>query len=300
MQKIKVAIIIVNYNGVNDTIECLNSINNSNVRSNILIEIYVVDNKSTNDELSVISNKFPNIIPIQSEINQGFAGGNNIGIRRALSEGSDYILLLNNDTVIDNNMIEELLSVVDDNTIVSPKMLYFSKPDIVWYGGGYIDRHKGNSYHFGMNLKDDHLTEVTRCSFATGCCILIPRKIIQQCGYFEDDYFMYCEDTEYCVRIQEAGYRILYNPNAVLWHKVSASTGGDESPFSIYYMTRNRLSCISKHNKYFLFPSFQYAFLSRIFRMMTSRIINKSIFRAYSLGIKDFLNHKMGRSEEIG
>lgn len=291
MVDIKIAVILVDYNGYEDTIECIESIEKSTVQSQIVI----VDNASKENEAKEIMNEFPEVKAIRAETNGGFSAGNNIGIRWALEQGYEYIVLLNNDTVIDPNMLELLCQNASDTTVSVPKMLYFSKPDIVWYGGGFINRKTGNAEHSYMNQKDPYGTLVQECDFATGCCLMIPSSIFRKVGLLDEKFFMYCEDTEFCLRLKENGIGINYVPTAKLWHKISQSTGGDESAFSIYYMTRNRILCIKEHRKEFAKKALAFTVGTRLIRMIQMRISGKPEWRAFKKGIHDGIKGVTGR-----
>lgn len=293
MNESKIAIILVNYNGLKDTIDCIQSIEKSNAQS----QIVVVDNASKENEAEIISKKFPEVKTIRSETNGGFSAGNNIGIQWALDQGYDYIALLNNDTVIAPDMLELLCDSTSDRSVSAPKMLYFSRPDVIWYGGGRINRKTGNAEHIYMNQKDPGDTKVRKCDFATGCCIMIPASVFQKVGMLDEKFFMYCEDTEFCLRFMEHGISINYVPSAKLWHKVSQSTGGDESAFSIYYMTRNRILCLRDHKKVFPYVALLFTVATRIIRMIQMALRGKPEWKAFQKGITDGLRGVTGKVE---
>ncbi len=295
MEKNKVAIVLVNYNGLQDTMECIESL--TKLRDFDSATIYVVDNASKNDDLTFIKEKFSFINAIQSKENLGFAGGNNIAIRDAIEQNCDYVLLLNNDTIVDKEMLTNLLEAVDDNSIVAPSMYYYNEPDVMWYGGGKISKTTGNATH---NNKDKVLSDscdtIEDCTFATGCCILIPRNIIEIIGMLNEDYFMYCEDVEYCLRAIIAGFHIKYVPKAKLWHKVSKSTGGDSSSFSIYYMTRNRLKYITDYREYFHPIAYSYSVFSRYIRALQYLVRRNGHWKAFIKGIQDYRKRSFGKA----
>lgn len=285
MTRSKLAIILVDYNGLNDTFECIESIEKSTVQS----QIVVVDNYSRENEARTISQQFPEVKTIRSKMNGGFSAGNNLGIRWALEQGYEYIALLNNDTVIAPNMLELLWQYASDTSVSAPKMLYYSNPETIWYGGGKINRKTGNAEHYYMNQEDPGDKTVQKCDFATGCCIMIPALVFRKVGLLDERFFMYCEDTEFCLRLKENGIGINYVPTAKLWHKVSQSTGGDESAFSIYYMTRNRILYIKDHKKEFWPTALAYTVVTRIIRMIQMIVKGKTEWRAFQKGIHDGL-----------
>ena len=291
--KKRLAIIIVNYNGFSDTKECIESINNKDES----ILIIVVDNGSKNDESRELKSLFPDIHTIRSEINGGFSYGNNLGIKYALDNNYDYCMLLNNDTLIDSGMIHLLLTKADDKTITVPTMFYASMPDTIWYGGGFINRSTGNSQHKRMNTKENvDLLKDEESTFATGCCILFNSNLVKRIGMFNEEMFMYCEDTEFCIRALKDENRILYVPQAKLWHKVSKSTGGSASQFSTYYMTRNRFYCIKKHRDFYNWTAMPFTFVSRIIRMILYYLKRDLNYEAIKMGIIDYYKGITGRN----
>lgn len=289
----KVAVILVNYNGIKDTIECIKSLQHSDSYNEI--KIIVVDNASKVNQCKEINDQFPDVVTIRSEVNGGFSAGNNIGIKWALENQYGYIMMLNNDTVVAPDMIKFLKQKCDAETVVAPKMLYFSKPDIIWYGGGTINKKTGNAEHYNMNSTDKHDVKSSECTFATGCCIMLKSETINKVGLLNEDYFMYCEDTDYCIRLQKVGIKILYVSSAKLWHKISASTGGDESAFSIYYMTRNRIEVIKKYKDYFDFTALPFTIISRKIRRNQMKKKDNPSWKAFDKGIKDGINGVSGK-----
>lgn len=245
----KIAIILVNYNGKDYNEECIKSILNSTTKN---YEIIVVDNDSKDNSIELIREKFNDKVKlILAGENLGFSGANNLAIEYAIENNFDYVMLLNNDTVIDKNMISIMLDRSRyGNYIISPKIYYYDNRDIIWSAGGTINWRKGLPIQYGINDKDNNeINEGKKIEFATGCCILIPMKCIKEVGLLSEEYFLYYEDTDYSTRILEKNFEIVYEPRAIMYHKVSASTGGEKSELYWYYMTRNRLIFNKKFNK---------------------------------------------------
>lgn len=290
MQNSKIATIVVNYNGLSDTIDCIKSVQ----KSKYTCHIVVVDNASVGTDAEILRSIYPNITVIASKINGGFSYGNNLGIKWAIEHDYDFVLLLNNDTVIDENMISLLHEHADEVTITVPSMFYYSKPYLLWYGGGYVDKRTGNAKHKRINkIVDVDFMEPEDCTFATGCCMLLSTGVIKKIGMLEENFFMYCEDTEFCIRAIKNGIRIQYIPWAKLWHKVSSSTGGCDSPFSTYYMTRNRLRYIDLHKDFFYVTAKPFTLLTRKIRAMTCK--NEKVKEAFLRGIKDYKDGVLGK-----
>jgi GT2 family glycosyltransferase len=244
----KIYVILVNYNGYKDTIECVQSIQNMNYEN---FKILIVDNGSTNDSIIQLKRAVNECFIIESKMNLGFAGGNNLGIKYALENGADYILLLNNDTIVDlnflNNMIQPFKSNIDIG-IVGCKIMYYPEKNIIWYAGGYIDWFRFVGMHFGLKEFDKgQYNDEKEIDFMTGCCMLIKKEVFKKVGLLSNEYFMYFEDVDFCVKVRERGYKIWYNPNAVIYHKVGFSAGGEESSFAIKWCTRNRIIFMNRH-----------------------------------------------------
>lgn len=245
----KLAIILVNYNGIEYNINCINSILDSSFKN---FEIIVVDNDSKDGSVEELERVFNNKITlIKLNDNLGFSGANNIGIEYAKENNFDYIMLLNNDTVIDKDMISIMIeSSKYHNCLVSPKIYYYDNKNIIWSAGGTINWKKGLPIQYGINEEDENENgKLMNIEFATGCCLLIPIEAINDVGFLSEEYFLYYEDTDYSCRVINAGHKILYNSEAIMYHKVSASTGGEKSLMYWYYMTRNRLIFNKKFNK---------------------------------------------------
>lgn len=289
MAKSEIAIILVNYNGEQLTLDCIKSIN----KGTKIPDIVLVDNASEKFDKSKFE-MYQNVIVIQNKKNLGFSGGNNIGIQYALKNGYKFIGILNNDTIIDENMIDILLNKVDYNTLVTPKMYYYNQSDILWYAGGYINYFKGEAFHIGMGEKDYGQYDSERLvEFATGCCWLACRDVFEKMSGLSEEYFMYCEDTDFCLRCKREGIRIRFVPSAKLWHKVGASSEG-ESVLTTYYRNRNRLYLIKKH-KLGVIP-YYFTLLSRLLKYFSSFILHNNnyvIKQAYF----DYKYGKMGKQD---
>ena len=250
--KPKVAIIIVNYNGYNDTIECIQSLQRVNYENKMVI---VVDNGSTEtatkEQLYFLKN---NSHFIESAENLGFSGGNNLGAKFAEKIGAEYILLLNNDTVVTPDFLDALVETAetcDDAGIVCGKILYYEPNDVIWFAGGRYYEKVCSTKHLRIGEKNDTMKDdqPVAISFATGCVMLIPYSVWKRVGELDDMFFLYSEDTDYGIRVRKKGYKIYYNGRAVVYHKVSQSTGAT-SDNTQYYLVRNTLYIIRKHGKY--------------------------------------------------
>lgn len=240
-------LILINFNNYAMTIECVNSIVQSTYKN---YSIVIVDNASSDDsyeKLSTFYNEQQMVYVIKASENNGFSAGNNIGIDFAIKHGAEYIMLLNNDTVIDKEMIALLHAKADKHTVTLPKMFYYSDPKVIWYAGGKIDYKCGNIKHIGQDRRDSAMySSELLCSFMTGCCALIHKSVLQSVGLLDESYFMYGEDVDYSIRLKKKGIRILLVPMAKLWHKVGGSSSSNK--LNIYYDTRNKLLLMDKYN----------------------------------------------------
>jgi len=220
----KVSIIIVNWNGLDDTIECLESIKSITYLN---YEVIVVDNGSEGNDADILQAKYGNNLTIiRNDKNFGFTGGNNIAIRHALNNFKpDYVLLLNNDTVIAPEFLTEMVRAAEGDFligIVGPKTYLYDDPDrlqLVWFD---VDMQRGQPHQIGSGEIDRGQYDSTRTvDYIQGSCFLIKRTAIDSIGLLDEAYFAYWEETDYCMRTRKAGYKILYVPLAKIWHKKS-------------------------------------------------------------------------------
>lgn len=287
-----VYIILLNYNGYKDTIECLESLEKITYKN---YRIVVVDNASIDGSEKIIKNKFPEHIFIQAGSNLGFSGGNNVGIKYALQQGTDYVLLLNNDTIVEPDFLEPLVEEAEKSDqigIMGGKINYYYDKNIIWSAGGYISDIKGCGYHYGIKEVDEgQYDEKREVTFLTGCIQLIKREVLEKVGLYDEDYFLYFEDVDYCYRTIKNNFKLVYVPTSKIYHKISASTG-DESSLALYYNHRNRLLFIKKNIKNFFKKSIIliYFFMTRIIRI---KKYNKKMTYVFE-GIKDYYINKVG------
>lgn len=243
-----VSVILINYNGKDYNDACIASILNSTVKESI--QIVVVDNASTDDSLLLLREKWGNnkqIHIITLDGNYGFSRANNEGIRWSMAQGIKQYLLLNNDTEISHDTIEQMLSCgQEEKCIVVPKVLYAGKRDVIWCAGGGFTPVIRKAIQRGLNQKDEGQFDLAQdCLFANGCAFLLSKEIVEQMGYMDERFFLYYEDVEYSMRAAAAGITIRYCADAVVYHKVNGATGGNANPANAYYITRNWLLCNS-------------------------------------------------------
>ena len=243
---LKISIVVLNWNGMKDTLACLESLKKL---SYSLHEIIVVDNGSTDGSVPAIREAFPHCKLIETGANLGFAGGNNAGIEYALAHGADYILLLNNDTVVAPDLLEcfiETFNVRPDAGLLGAKILRFDQRDTLDHFGGMWDRKSGTFSFVGLGQKDGaDWQESQEIDYACGAGLMIKRAVFEQVGLLEPRFFLIWEESDFCFRAKKAGFKTLTCPKAKIWHKVSASFVG--KPHSTYFWWRNRLLWIERN-----------------------------------------------------
>jgi GT2 family glycosyltransferase len=232
--------VVLSWNGREDTLAALDSLRG--------IPAVVVDNGSTDGSADAVAERFPDVELIRAGVNLGFAAGNNVGIRRALEGGADWVLLLNNDAAVEPGIVEALAAAAKarpDAGVLACKVL-FADSDRLWYAGASFDALLGRSSHEGYGEPDEPgaLGDTGR---ATGAAMAVSRAAIEAAGLLDEELFLYAEDLEWCLRIREAGFAIVYVPDARVRHRVSASAGGAGSPTTLYYETRNVLAVVERH-----------------------------------------------------
>lgn len=239
----KVAVLILNWNGLEDTLACLDSLCSIDYPG---FEILLIDNASTDASLQIIPEKYPDIKLLSLPENLGFVGGNNTGMTYIKENSSaEYILLLNNDTVVSPDFLTKLVQPMEMDErigIVSPLTFYYDLPDTIWSAGGGINHSNWQTWmvNIGEKVFDLVSKSVHPVDFVTGCCLLIRKSLINEIGMLDERFFAYYEDVEWCYRALNAGKLVCLVPESKIWHKVSPEKRA-ASPLVHYYMTRNRL-----------------------------------------------------------
>lgn len=261
---IHVSILLINYNAQEDTIDCLKSlekIKTPGFKHNIII----IDNASKEAFELPKSLQNSHTQVVRSNTNKGFTGGNNMGIYYAVEKySSDYVLLLNNDTTVDEDFLKELIKTAESDPRIGMAVskIFFSKGreyhtdsyskselgNVLWYAGGSIDWNHLATFHRGVDEVDrGQFDSQTQSDFATGCSVLVKREILEKIGTFDKRFFLYLEDVDWSVRVTKGGYKIAFCPKSVVYHKNAGSTGGSGSKTQDYYLTRNKLLFAFKH-----------------------------------------------------
>ena len=252
MEEPLVYVIVLNWNGKEDTLDCIESLGKVDYGN---FRILVVDNASTDGSAEAVRESYPDVAVIENPENLRFSGGNNIGIAEAMSSGADYVLLLNNDTTVKANFLGRLVSAAEGDQkrgIVGAKIYYHDDMQKIWYAGGKVDFARGDISHRGIRCVDDGEFDVAgETEYVTGCCMLIGRSVIERIGGLDEEYYIYTEDVDYCYRAREAGYLCYYEPSARVWHKVSSSSGGGLTPFKVYHRVRSNFLFFSRHARWY-------------------------------------------------
>jgi len=247
----RVFVIILNWNGRDDTLECLASIKEMDYSN---YEIVVVDNGSVDDSVDAILTQHPDITLLQTGVNLGYAGGNNVGIRWALKQGADYILLLNNDTIVAADLLSAFVNAANQlptGSVLGAKIYFYDKPDIIWFAGGRWQVNNNRFEHIGGGqLDNSEFNKITQVDYVTGCALFVDSETLKEVGFLDEDFFLYFEETDWCYRAREKDHKCYVIPKAKLWHKASSSFGGAYSPQVKYFMTRNKLLWAKKHLPY--------------------------------------------------
>ena len=262
----KVCVVVLAWNHIDDTVECLNSLTSSNYSQ---VHFILVDNCSTDNTLEVVRRDFPAVEILHSDENLGVSGGYNLGMKRAVEQGADYILIANNDIKVDPDMIHHLASALDHHPAVGmamPKIYhYFGKPMRLWCIGAKWRRFPPMVKMIGDGVVNSpRYSQETAIQFAPSCVLMLRREAIEKVGYFDTGYFFYHDDWDYCVRYRKTGFSIWFVPEAKMWHKVSVSTQKSDKPAKWWvYFGRSTVRYYRKHSNLAALFSFAGWFLLR-------------------------------------
>lgn len=297
----KIVAVILEFNQPQMTLETVRSLKAATVPQGWSLETVVVDNSPLPDSnLKKSLKKFRQVKLFATLKNTGFAQGNNLGIKWGLRHGADYLLLLNNDVIVDRRFLEYLVAA--DTDIAVPK-IYFAKGyeyhkdryrphqrgRVIWYAGGEFDWKNVWGEHFGVNQVDRHqFDRIRKIDFANFCCVLIKKAVFLKIGFLSSRYFIYWEDADFSRRAALAGFTQKYIPQSVVWHRSSGSSGSG-SQLHDYYLTRNRL----------IF-GFKYAQFRTKFALLRQAVGQLVFGRpGQKRGILDFITHHWGKTNWI-
>jgi len=229
----------------------------------------------------------------------GFAEGNNVGLREGLKSDADLFLLLNNDTIVAPNFLEEFNKAAKEHPEVGAfgaKIYFYDEPATIWYAGGSVDPRTGRCYHIGCGAPTGH-NEKTKTDYICGCALAVRREVLEKVGLLDPDFFLIWEEIDWCYRMRKMGYQCLFVPTAKVWHKVSASfEEGNRGPMWQYFYFRNRLLFHKRHGsiKKGLSPRELTDLIKTSFLPRTAKgARNRS--RAALRGVWDFFMGKFGK-----
>lgn len=266
--RIKIGVVILSYKNIEDTVECINSVKACN-HHDYHTEIILVDNSETDFFLNQILMQCEPDITMLTK-NEGYSAGNNAGMKIALDHKCDYIIVINNDTIVEPNFIDGLIDVFKEHKnvgLVAPLIYRFIDKKI-WSSGG-----KFNPILCKYSMINNPLFETKQMQFINGCCFCIEASTLQNVGFMDERYFMYSEDTEYSIRLTNRGYVHYVTPNSIIYHKVSISSKAG-SPFQLYYLYRNKI-ILSRDS---------FRGMQRIYAVFINTI--QALYRAIMLSIK--------------
>ncbi len=285
----EIAIIIVDWNGIEVTKRCLESLNKLNPSNDYRVEIILVDNASNISVKEQLQTDYPHVHYFRNESNLGFTGGNNVGIKYALERKSDYFLLLNNDTTVESDFLQYLFDFMEAHPevgAVQPKIYFEHKKTLLWNGGnGFIDIF-GHTHVCGYRKKSaPRYEQVCEQKWLTACAMMFNVSQLKHPGLLlmNDQYFTNYEDVELSFRIRRAGFKLYYIPQSVVYHVAGYSTNtrakskeGYTHPFMVYMNSRNRLFVIREFSPWYFYPTiflfhFFYYALLLIYFMVRSR-----------------------------
>lgn len=241
----KIALIILNWNGKKDTLECLSSVAKIQTPN---LEVVVIDNGSTDGSAEAIREQFAKVTVIEAKKNYGFAEGNNIGMRYALAKGADFVFLLNNDTIVDPLVVDHFLVQMRADPsigILGGKIFLYDEPQKLDHLGGCWNPKK-RAFDFVGLREEDRGQEQLPMDYVCGAALFIRASLLKAIGLFDARFFLIWEEADFCFRARRSGFKVLSSEKAKIWHKVSASFVGGK-PHSTYFWWRNRLLWIERN-----------------------------------------------------
>ncbi|MBT3442419.1 MAG: glycosyltransferase family 2 protein [Flavobacteriaceae bacterium] len=260
INKLSIAVILVNWKKYNLTSKCIDSLNKSNYKN---FKIILVDNEYSEKSLIELKNKHKELIVFKEKNNLGFASGNNIGIRYALENDYDYIMLLNNDTEVTENFILPLVERMEKNLFlaaVQPLILNFSNKSIIWNAGGKLNKFLGlTSTRLNNNKLNSSIVFDDYTDWISGCCILIKSEILTKVGLLDEKFFNYYEDVDWSLRMKNLGYDLGFVKESIIYHHGSSSSKNKKTKEGVisskihYFNIRNHILLLKKHKNLFNF-----------------------------------------------
>jgi hypothetical protein len=255
----RITIILVNWNGREDTLACLRSLGDIDYPQERR-RIILVDNASSDGSVEAVRSAFPDVTLIENDANMRFAHANNQGIALALEGGADAVLLLNNDTEVNPSFLRRMAEALIEGAnvgIVGAKVYFYEPSDLLWYAGGVVSMWRGLIAHQGIREPDRGQYDTRRdTGYVTACCALASRACVEAVGGLDERYYIYGEDADWSERARRAGFRVVVEPAARVWHKVSSSSGGRDvagglTPFKVIHKIRSMVRFFRTHARWY-------------------------------------------------
>ena len=302
MPSAKAIAVVVNWNGGDQNLECLESL----VRQGLLpAEIVFVDNGSKDGSVEAVERRFPGLVLLRNRENLGFGEGANQGAREALARGAELVFFVNNDVELPDGTLarlEEALARSRELGIVGPRVLYKDEPGVVWCAGGMLTWKQNLSTLLGHKEKDGPRWRESRdVDYVAGCALLARREVLEKVGLFDARYFAYMEDVDLCLRAKRAGFRVGLVGDAAAHHATSSATGGGYNPRRKYMMGVNSIWFLKQHaraREWIRFLAFDvltlpFLWIAGLFRGQARAVVGKA------LGIYDGLRGKRVTSASL-
>jgi len=300
----RIALATLHYKNLDDTLALLTSLSKATIPEKHEVKIYVVDNENSKDLKAELDKNFPGVNLLVSPSNLGFAAGNNLGLKRAINDGAEILIAINNDTIVGKNFFKEILeSPIKEESVGAVGGLIYFAPGfefaknytqsdlgrVVWYAGGNFDWNNilGSNAHVD-EVDHGQFKKPEDTDFVTGALLITKAKVLKKVGLFDEKYFMYLEDVDLSHRMKLAGYRLIFDPKIKMWHEVGQSSGIG-SPLNDYFITRNRL--------YFGFKFAKYKTKFALFREALRKIFFGT--PAQRKAIVDFFTGRLGKGSYL-
>jgi len=243
-------IVVLNWNGLADTLACIESLRLLRYANR---RIVVVDNGSTDGSVDVLRHtaRQSNLEILEADTNLGYAGGNNVGIRYAIDQGAEFVLVLNNDTTVDPALLDELIAAAERHPAAgcfAPWIFYMDEPDRVWFTRSEWAPEISAFTAPGKGMLASELSpSPASTDYVCGAALFFRNAVAQQIGLLDERFFLVYEDSDWCFRAREAGFECISVPTARVWHKIGSSFGSEASPLRTYFSARNKLLWAEKN-----------------------------------------------------
>jgi GT2 family glycosyltransferase len=293
----KTAIIIVNWNSFNHCNNCIRSIKNSVEKD---YDIIVVDNGSADNSGKLLKEEFTDIILIESPINSGFSGGNNLGLIYSIKNKYTYSFLLNNDTFVEPDFLVHLVRYMDTHIeagAIQPKIFFHTKRNILWNGGSIYNKIFGITYSKRYLRKEGlQQKKIQEVDWITGCGFFAKNKVLEEVGILAENMFIYFEDVDLSLRIKQNGSKLVFHPESIIYHIAGSSFKNKEktkegysNPNVFYLNFRNRIWFLKRYTPFYYIPTvllYNFIYFSAfLFYFLVRRRFQK--FNAVLRAIKD-------------